>query len=438
MKKFLLSILLVTFLIKIGLSQDIDKVRLDSYFKALETNNKSMGSVAISKNGQIIYTNQVGYADVENKKRPDANTKYRIGSISKTFTSVLIFKAIEAKKISLVDKLSQYFPEIENATDITIENLLHHRSGIHSFTSDEAYGTLMIQSVSRKELLSVVIKAGSDFKPDSKAEYSNSNFVILSMILEKIYKKDYSELLNELIIKTIKLQHTSYGKQININENEAYSYYYEKSWIKSLETDMSVPLGAGGIVSTPSDLVSFSNALFGGKLVSTHSLQLMMTIQDGFGMGLFKVPFNDKVGYGHDGRIDEFSSVFYHFDEQNVSVALISNGENIDNNPIAIVLISAAYHLPYEIPTFKEIKLTTEDLDKYLGVYSSKEFPLKVTITKNDNILMAQATGQSAFELEVTNINEFSFERAGIKLTFDPAEQTMILTQGKQYKFIKD
>lgn len=92
MKKIILFILIIGLTVSKTLTQTFDKTKLDNYFNALEANNKFMGSVAISKNGTIVYTRQTGYSDIEDKIKPNDNTKYKIGSISKTFTTVLIFK----------------------------------------------------------------------------------------------------------------------------------------------------------------------------------------------------------------------------------------------------------------------------------------------------------------------------------------------------------
>jgi CubicO group peptidase (beta-lactamase class C family) len=346
---------------------------------------------------------------------------------------VLVFKAIEANKLKLTDKLNQYIPEVPNANEITISNLLNHRSGIHNFTDDGDYVKWATKKTSEKELVATIVKGGSDFKPDTKASYSNSNFVLLSLILQKIYKKDYAHLLNEQIIQPLHLKNTYYGKPASIKDNESFSYSLQNgNWVNHTETDLSIPLGAGAIVSTPSDLTLFSDALFNGKLVSSQNLELMKTLKDKYGMGLFQVPFNEKKGYGHTGGIDNFTSVFYHFDDQNVTMALTSNGSVFNNNDISIVLLSAVYNQPYEIPSFKTISVTSEELDKYLGIYASKDIPIKITITKNNNTLLAQATGQPSLELVATDKDKFSFEQAGIVMEFNPTEKTIFLKQGGQ------
>lgn len=426
----IISTILILGLTLTGFSQSMDIAKLDSFFQALETNNKFMGSVALAQNGKILYTKSIGFSDIETQTKPDENTKYRIGSITKTFTTVLVFKAIEENKLNLSDKINTYFPTIKNGEKITIEHLLYHRSGIHSFTSNEDYLKWCTQPKTKEELTEIIVKGGSDFEPDSKAEYSNSNFVLLTFILEKVFNKTYGEILDENILKPLGLKNTYLGKKTSITNNECNSYKFAGDWIKEPETDMSVPLGAGAIVSSPSDLTRFAEALFEGKLISKENLEQMKTIKDNIGMGLFKVPFYDKFGYGHNGGIDGFTSVFSYFPDDKVGYALTSNGTNFNNNNISIAVLSSFYNKPYEIPSFKSYDVTSEDLDKYLGVYSSKNIPLKITVTKKDKTLMAQATGQSSFGLEATGKDIFKFDQAGIVMEFNPNENKMILKQG--------
>jgi len=439
MKKTIFTTALLLILSQIGFSQNLDKTKLDNYFNTLEQNNKFMGSVAVSKNGEIIYTKSIGLADVENKVKATENSKYRIGSISKSFTTVLILKAVEQKKLDLNQTIDKWFPTIKNAKKLTVKHLLSHRSGIHNFTDDKDYLTWNTQPKTEKEIIEIISKGGSDFNPDSKAEYSNSNFVLLTYILEKTFTKSYSDLLQEFIVKPIGLTNTYVFGKINPSNNECKSYSFAGSWKTETETDFTVPLGAGAIISTPSDLTKFADALFSGKLLTNESLEIMKTIKDGYGIGLFQIPFYKSVGYGHTGGIDGFSSVFSHFEDDKISYALISNGTNINNNDISIAVLSAVYDKPYEIPVFPTFKLTSEDLDKYLGVYASKQIPMKITITKDGNNLIAQGTGQPAFPLEATDKDKFKFDQAGAKFEFNPTSKTMILFQGGgQISFTKE
>lgn len=439
MKITIITTALLLILGQIGFSQDLDKSKLDEYFKVLEQNNKFMGSVAVSKNGEIIYSKSIGFADVENEVKAIESSKYRIGSISKSFTTVLVLKAVEEKRIDLGQTIDKWFPTVPNSKQITVKHLLSHRSGIHNFTDDKDYSTWNTQPKSEKEMIEIIAKSGSDFVPDSKAEYSNSNFVLLTYILEKTFEKSFSGLLEEFIVKPIGLANTYVFGKIDTSNNECKSYSFSGAWKLEPETDFTIPLGAGAITSTPSDLTKFADALFGGKLLSAESLEIMKTINEGYGLGLFQIPFYQSIGYGHTGGIDGFSSVYSHFPVDKISYALISNGTNINSNDISIAVLSAVYGKPYEIPVFTTYSLNSEDLDKYIGVYFSAQIAFKITITKEGNTLIAQGTGQPPFPLEASGKDKFKFDQAGAKFEFNPTEKTMLLLQGGgQIKFTKE
>ncbi|MBN2665280.1 MAG: beta-lactamase family protein, partial [Bacteroidales bacterium] len=265
------------------------------------------------------------------------------------------------------------------------------------------------------------------------------NFVLLTFILEKTFGKPYAELLQEHIVQPLGLKNTSLGGKINTSNKDCKSYKYLDTWVVEPETDISIPLGAGGIVSTPGDLVKFSDALFGRKLLRSESLEKMKTVKGQYGMGIFTIPFFDKVGYGHTGGIDGFSSVFSYFSDGNISFAMTCNGSNYNTNNISIAVLSAVFNRPYDIPEFSTYQASSEDLDSYLGVYSSAQIPIKITITRKNNTLIAQGSGQPAFPLEATEKDKFKFDQAGVVMEFNPANHTMILKQGGgQFEFKKE
>lgn len=430
MKKKILITLSLSFVLGLGYSQKMNVAKLDSLFQILEAKDKFMGSIVVSQNGTLVYSKSIGKADVETNTKASHLTKYRIGSISKMFTSVLIFEAIEEKKLSLNQTLANYYPTIENASKITIGNLLNHRSGIHNFTDDAEYLQYNTTAKSESQMVAIMAKAKSDFEPNSKANYSNSNYVLLSYILQKIYNKPYATILKDKITKPLGLKNTYVGRKINVQNNEANSYKLSGQWIKETETDMSIPMGAGAIVSNPSDLALFIENLFAKKIINESNLNQMTTIQDKYGMGVFQIPFQDKKGFGHKGGIDEFRSVLYYFPTDKVAVALTSNGKSYDNNDIIVAALSSYFNKPFVIPTFTTLNLTSEELDPFLGEYSAAGFPLKINIMKDNATLFAQATGQSSFPLEAIKKNIFQFLAAGITIEFNPNEKQLILKQG--------
>ena len=423
------SILFVLFSVT-SFAQEQKFLALDSLFQILDENNRFMGSLSISENGKVTYSKTIGKADLASGKFSNNLTKYRIGSISKMFTACLIFQAIEENKLSLKQTINRFFPKITNAKEITIGNLLNHRSGIHNYTNDTSYFNYYTASKSQKEMLEIIQASGSDFKPNSKAEYSNSNYILLSFILEKIYKKSYEELLDIKIIQPQGLKNTYFGKKLELAKNECASYRFSGKWELENETHSSVSLGAGGIVSTTEDLLFFITKLFEGKIINTASLEQMMKLEDGYGMGIFPVPFYDKKGFGHTGGIDGFSSFLYTFPEEKISIALTSNGSRFNNNDIAIAALSDCFDKSFSLPSFYAVALTSADLDKYLGSYANPEIPIKISITKDSLSLIAQATGQPSFTLETIGKDSFEFSPAGVEIQFIPEKNLLILKQG--------
>jgi D-alanyl-D-alanine carboxypeptidase len=413
---------------------DFNKMKLDSLLDKLSSKNKFMGSITIRKNDKILFSKAYGSSYIGNGKKiastPD--TKYRIGSISKMFTSTMIFQLFEEKKLSLDTKLSNFFPDIPNANIITINNLLYHRSGIFNITNDSDYGIWHLEKQSEADMIKKMKNHPADFKPDEKTSYSNSNFILLGYIIEKITGNDYATNLEERIVKRIGLRNTYFGSKADLSKNESFSYYIENDeWEQEPATDMSVPGGAGAIVSTTNDLSHFITALFNGKLIAQSSLDSMTTIIDGLGRGIFAVPFGKRQAFGHNGGIDKFVSGLSYFPDDSVSYAICTNGLDYNMNSISIGVLKIFYNLPYEIPSLEKIAVNQEILEKYAGVYSSKELPMKIKIDNHNKKLTAQATGQPAFPLDAVNDKEFKFDQAGIKIAFKK-ENELILKQGGQ------
>ncbi len=431
--------LLILSILVLGLNaQSFDKVKMDDYFSKIEKYQKAMGSISIFKDGKEVYQKSLGFLDVSKNLKAGANTRYRIGSISKTFTATIIMQLIEEDKLKLDSKLATFFPGMPNAEKITIEHLMRHRSGLFNFTNDSEYLKWMEKPKTRDELIQLFKKNGKIFEPDEKTSYSNTNYVLLSFILEKIEKKGYAEILKNRITIPLKLKNTYYGGKIKTDKDEAQSYKKTNIWELATETDMSIPMGAGGIVSSPTDLNTFFNNLFSGKLVSAKSLNQMKKIVGNIGMGLFKFPFYNRYAFGHGGGIDGFQSIADYFPEDKVSVAYITNGVVMSMNNILIGALSIYFGREYSIPDFS-YKPDIKDLSTYSGIYSSAGFPLKVTISVKGNILMGQATGQPSFSLEGYKTHKFKFDQWGLKLEFIPEENAMILKQGgKEFKLTKE
>jgi len=360
--------------------QNSDFAKLDSFFAVLEDHDRFYGSVAVSRGSDIIYSKAIGHAELDGKTSNNENTKFRIGSISKTFTATLIMRAVELGKIGLDDTIESFCPGIQNAYKITVRQLLNHRSGIANFT-DRNYAKWHTRPISQIALLDTIISKGIDFEPNADYAYSNSNYVLLTFILEQLFDMSYDQILDKYIVKPLSLANTYYGGQIDINNNEAKSYYMDSEWEENSQDNMSIPLGAGGIVSNPMDLCRFIQGLFDGKLISPKSLEQMKPVgDDSYGFAIYGSSFDTNTGWGHEGAIDAFTSNLTYFEESDLSIALSCNGSNYGIHDVESAILSELFGQPYDLPSFDFVELASVDLDQYLGTYVTDQFPLDMNV----------------------------------------------------------
>lgn len=425
---------------KVSQAETQQQTKLAAFFELLDTNDKFMGSVAVAKNGKIIFHRQYGKIAVGAKlsQKPDSETMYRIGSITKTFTAVMIMQLIEGERLTLDGKLSDFFPAVKNAKEISIRQLLGHKSGIGSLTSDPTYANWHKSPMARDKMLQVLAGQPIVFQPGEKTEYSNSNFVLLGFIIEDLTDMTYADALQKRVCDRIGLKHTRYMTPADPSQNVALSFTWEgKQWEGFEQTDPSVPHGAGAIMSTPDDLIRFAEALFAGKLIGKVSLETMKPSGIGIGNGMFAFPFGGKRALGHNGGIDGFQSSLGHFEKDGITMAVIGNGLNFPMNDISIGILSIVFDQPYELPSFASVQLPEETMQRYTGTYARANFPLKIKLSVKDGQLVAQGTGQPSFVLEAESATEFFSARVGVKIAFSKSSpdsffDTMQLKQGGQ------
>ena len=202
---------------------------------------------------------------------------------------------------------------------------------------------------------------------------------------------------------------------------------------------MSIPQGAGAVVSTPTDLNIFLKSLFENELISEESLKQMKTIENGFGLGLLRFPYNDKWSFGHTGGIDGFEAVSSYFPEDKLAISLVSNGVNFNKNDILLAVLGSFYGEGFKLPEFRKIDFKYSELEPFVGIYASEKIPPKITISIEDNTLQAQATGQLAFLLEAVSKKIFVYDKAGVEIEFKVETEEMILKQaGQEFIFKKE
>ena len=418
----LLAVLPALVLASGACAQSLDKAKLDQLFDRLLEKNKGMGSLTLAKDGKLLYSRSFGYGQINGteKKLLTAGTKYRIASITKTFTAVMIFQLVEEKKLRLTDTLDGFFPEVPNAAKITIGHMLAHRSGIPNLATD---GSWARQHRTQAEVVARIAEGQPDFDPDSQHKYSNTGYVLLGYIVEKVGGKSYQEALNERIISKIELKDTYLGVgNTDPGKNEALSYMYVGGWKEAPEMNLSVSGGAGAILSTPADMTRFIQALFNLKLVSRESITQMTTMRNDEGMGLEPHMFGGKSGYGHTGGSLSSGAWLTYFPDEKLALAYTTNAKIYPVRNIVSGVLDIYWNRPFQIPAFEAFQVRSEILDRYVGVYTVPGTPAKMTVTRDGATLYIQAGAEpSRVPLEATAENKFKIN-PGIDFEFDGAK----------------
>ncbi|WDF46598.1 serine hydrolase [Chryseobacterium sp. KACC 21268] len=413
------------------------KKSVDSLMDYLTKENSFLGNIELRKGNEIVY-------EYNSNPLEPKNGQYRIGSITKIFTAIVIFQLIEENKLTLDTKLIDFYPDIKNAKDITIENLLSHTSGIFNFTAWENYYSTRNQKFSKAQILEIINNGKPEFKPKKDCVYSNSNYTLLGYIIEDLTKKSYTVNVKERIIDKIDLKHTFVAEsEQDVNNIKSYLFNGE-DWYEDMSSNPSLPFSAGAIVSSTSDLNQLMNQLFHGDLVSKKSLSTMQTLKNKtIGHGFFAAPFYDKICWGHTGRIDEFKSATFYFPAEDLYLSILTNGSRGNLNDVTVGLLSKYYGKKYSYPTFYHSEIYEPKALVFTGTYRAKLAGLitigefEITEAKNGYLFMSELqdgkTGERAL-LERIDANTLYLRSAKGKLIFtleNDKVKKLILEQGK-------
>jgi CubicO group peptidase (beta-lactamase class C family) len=417
-----------------GFAQPIDRAGLDSLFDALEVHNLDMGSICITQDGKTVYRRTFGRTLAGTVSGDGtlagrlggegtfagAAPAYRIGSITKVFTGVMIYELIDQKRLSLDDTLSEFFPGLAHAGQITIAELLGHRSGLANFTATAAgYDNWKGQPHSHAQLLSYITLQQPDFAAGARADYNNSNFLLLGYILEQIYKRPYKALVTERIVNRLHLQHTYYGDHAGFQDGEAPSYKYsDNNWQEEKAVYLDNFGGAGAMISTPDDLCLFIKAIFDGRLISKASLGRMTRIEkDGYGWGMF--PFGDSAhkGFGHNGKTEGFASSMQYYPAERLAIGYCTNGESYPKDAILDAVVKLCFREPVVVPDFVPVAVSAAALQPLVGTYVGDN-GLKVVATVVNERLSLEVKEQQ-FVLDALSERRFHNVRFGFFFDFD-------------------
>jgi CubicO group peptidase (beta-lactamase class C family) len=400
--------------------------RLDSLFDVLASHQRTMGAVSIRQGGRVLYARTFGYRDSTTAGwvRTDAQTMFRVGSVTKPFTAVMVYQLIDEGRLSLTTPLARFFPELPNSDLITIRDLLGHTSGL----GDYSRGLDVHVPLSRDSLLRRIALQPVQFAPGTARRYNNANFLLLGYIVEQVTVSSYSAQMRRRVVDRIGLKRTRVGGPVNPAANESHAYYYNDGhWERQRDDAIENAGGAGALISTTDDLTRFLAALFGGRLISPAMRTEMTTgFNDGTringkGLGPFMIPGTGKSGYSHDGSIGAHTALVGYVPSDSLAVALTINGHNYPQNRIFFHVWGILYGTGETLPSFTPQLLPDSSVHALLGTYTAEGYGLTITVRRSANGLEAQTIGQDPFPLTYVGRNRFVFEQAGILIEFAEA-----------------
>ncbi|HTL09071.1 MAG TPA: serine hydrolase [Chitinophagaceae bacterium] len=396
-----ISCLLIVFIH--GLLQAQTSGQLDSIVAHFVQLEKFNGSVLVASKGSILLQKGYGYKNAARHEQNDANSIFQIGSITKQFTASIILQLQEQKKLSLTDKLSKYFPELPFADSVTLEQLLSHTSGIYNYTNNGAFmASGAMQHSGRQVIFDLFKNKPLEFTPGTAFNYSNSGYMLLGYIIEKITGQPYESIIRKKIFAPLQMNTAGFDFVALSLPNKAtgYSLLTAASANPAPIADSTATFAAGGIYATTADLYKWDRALYTERIISKASLRNAYTIRKGqYGLGwVIDSAYGHEV-YSHSGGIFGFGSFFARSPEEDICIVLLDNKGSGGLQSIAEALNAALHHKPVNLPkAHLAISVDSNLLKTYTGTYQlSPNFYIDISMA--DGKLYLQATGQGKHEL---------------------------------------
>lgn len=357
--------------------------------------NRFMGSVLVARGDKILLNKGYGSADLEWDIPNSSTTKFRIGSLTKQFTAAAILLLEQRGKLKIDDPVKKYMPDAPAAWDkVTIFNLLTHTSGIPSFTSFPDYHSTEATPTTPEKLVERFRDKPLEFQPGEKWNYSNSGYVLLGYLIEKISGQSYKDFLQENFFKPLGMNDSGYDSNSAIIVHRAEGYTPSAS--KPMHAgyiDMSIPFSAGGLYSTTGDLLRWEQGLFGGKVLSQESLKKMTTpFKNDYAFGLGVLKANGHTIIEHNGGIEGFNAHMSYCPDDSVTVVVLANLNGNVPSELATKLMATAHGEKVVLPSErKEITLPKEVMARYTGTYELTPGFFSIAITLEGDQLVEQA-----------------------------------------------
>jgi CubicO group peptidase (beta-lactamase class C family) len=338
----------------------------------------------------------------------------------------VILKLQEQGKLSVKDKLSQYYPGYPNGDKITIHQLLSHTAGIYNYTNSKEFRAGdPSRPVTLDSMIRTFINHPLDFEPGTQFSYSNSGYTLLGYIIEKVTGRPYREALEKMILQPLQLNHSGYDfiSLADKNKSIGYNYYADGMYQPAQYVHPSILYTTGALYSTVEDLYKWHKALMGDAFLSAVSKQMMYTpVLGPYGYGWFSDSLFGKKRVSHDGSVAGFKSNINRIPEDDVCVIALSNSSSSRVGEMVRVLMCILYDQPYKLPVErKSVTLSVDILKQYAGFYEFNP-QTSATVTLENEKLWLQGTNLTKFELFAESDSSFfgkTFE-ATVEFIKDP------------------
>jgi CubicO group peptidase (beta-lactamase class C family) len=383
-----------------GLAQDV--ARMEQVIQSYAANRRFMGSVLVAKGTEVVLNKGYGSANLEWDVPNSPATKFRLGSITKQFTAASILLLQERGKLNVQDPVKKYLADAPAAWDkITIYHVLTHTSGIPSFTSFPEYAKWEPFATTAAEEVAWFRDRPLDFAPGEKWSYSNSGYVLLGYLIEKITGGSYEKFVRENIFTPLDMKDSGYDLNSAVIARRATGYTAGKNGLENAGfVNMTIPFAAGALYSTTEDLLKWEQGLFGGKLLSAASLKTMTTpFKNDYACGLSVETKDGRKVIEHGGGIEGFNTQLTYYPDDKLTVVVLANVNGSAPGEIAAKLAAVAHGEPVKLPTErKEATVDPKVLARYVGTYELMA-GTDMLITLEGNQLSEKLGGQATFPI---------------------------------------
>jgi CubicO group peptidase (beta-lactamase class C family) len=396
---------------------------LDAYVASRVAARKFMGAVLVSRDGQVVLKKGYGMANLELDVPNKPETKFRLGSITKQFVAVGILQLEEKGKLRVQEPICKYVPECPDAWGkITIHHLLSHTSGIPNFTSFPDYAKTWMLPSRPEQTMTRFKNKPLDFQPGEKWSYSNSAYILLGYLLEKISGEKYEEYIRKYVLDPAGMADSGHDTHEAILKNRAagYSRRQGDEWINSAYHDMTIPIGGGDLYSTVEDLYKWDQALMSNKILTSESREKMFTpVMNNYGYGWGIDKQYGRARYAHGGGINGFATFYARFPEQRAVVAVLGNMDFANSGEIASNLVRVLFGEKLVRPEDrKPVSIDSSKLGNYVGRYEAASGQ-NATISVDGGKLMALISGSPREEVLPEAADRFFYRSTDRVLVFE-------------------